>query len=128
VEGAAHAIVGTGLERRDAHIEISIGGDRDDRRAGCVTAKLAAGPRDVRGRDDDHMRVEHPEQPRRLLLCGDREHIVPAPRQLTRQLRLGTPVYQQDPKRLGGWPQASNGFVEHAAIVQSTCEHDVRGT
>jgi hypothetical protein len=128
VKGAAHTVVGTGLERGNAHIEISVGGDRDDRRAGSLTAKLAADSRDVWSRDDDHVRVEHAEQPHRLLLRGDREHVVPAPRQFTPQLRLGAPVYQQDPKRLGGWPQASSGFVEHAAIVQSTCEHDVRGT
>jgi hypothetical protein len=74
------------------------------------------------------MRLENAEQPHGLIFGGDCEHVVPALRQLTRQLRLGTPVYQQDPQRLRGWPQAGNGVVEHAPIVRATCEHEVRGT
>jgi hypothetical protein len=125
---ATHTIVGSGFERRDAHVKVSIGGNRHDRRLGRVTAELAAGSREVGRRDEDQVRVENAQQTDRLLMRGDCKNVVPTARQLTRQLRLGTPVYQQDPKRLRGWPQTGKRLVEHAAIVRTTCEHDVRGT
>ena len=128
MERAAHTIVGTGLERGDARVQISIGGDCDDRQIVCVAAKLSARLRDVRGRDKDHVGLEHVQQPRGPRVGGHGEHVVPVARELARQLWLRDPMYEQDPHRTRDRLQTRKALVEHAAIVERTCEPDVRGT
>ena len=128
MEGAAHTIVGTALQSCDAYIEISVGSDCDDRRLGCAVANLSARLRDIRGRDEDHLRLEHVQQPRRPFWRSDCEHVVPVSRELTRQLWLRNPMYQHDPQRTRDRVQTSNTLIEHAAIVDTTCEPGVRAT
>jgi hypothetical protein len=128
MDRAAHTIVSTGLERRYARAEISIGSDRDDRQIGRVAAKLSARVRDVRGRDEDHVWLEHVQQPRGPGFASDGEYIVSATRELARQLWLRDPMYEQDPQRTRDRLQTRNALVKHAPIVERTCEPDVRGT
>jgi hypothetical protein len=128
MERAAHTIVSTGLERRYAHVEISIGSDCDDRQIGCVAPKLSARLRDVRGRDEDHVGLEHVQQSRGPRFASHGEHIVPVARELARQLWLRDPMYEQDSQRTRDRLQTRNWLVKHAPIVERWCEPCVRGT
>jgi hypothetical protein len=76
MERAAHTIVGASFERRDARVVTAIGSDRDDRQIGCVAAKVPARLRDVRGHHENHVRLEHVQQPHRPPVGSDGEHIV----------------------------------------------------